>query len=732
MSKNEKNKKSIISKSQIVGPKKTDDKNKIRLIWIDEKNEVNNEKYYGDKKDQNKKISNTLSKIIDEFQDRFSVKPFSTLREGVNELKTIKFQHCYIIVSGRYFQDYIDIMKEEGRNLKCVPNVFVFTSDSFSKSLNDRIIDKNDIYTRKETLNYVNDRFFNIGGVYSGMTKISSRINELEKQYDINVKNSDLYNKDKNIIFVNEILRIKDSNQKMFTFKIKKPEDLIFPSAYNKFISYEEKNKETIKNFLNSIKNENYCESTKKGQIFINDLIKPLINLIDVQNFPEEILIKYLTYIYSLESDFYKDMNKYLTTKGKQGIYEAFISLMYRGLYLDVFAKNQNYNTLTLYRAQLMNKEEFNNIKNLFEKKNDNSLPSEILFSNSFLSFTYNDKAYHKFLKKDEKLVTILFVIENGADLDFSTLADLDGLSKYYNDEREILFFPFSSFTIENIEENCNDYISKKKNGQEIKENIVVTKIKLNYLGKYKNTIKKAIETVNIKEYMLNVKENDFYKEAIKFNVTEKISNEQVIKIEKDLKEKIQITVETMQSSYQNEEYINKLKNTLLSNIILIKSNKLIENNNDNFYAYSDKKNENFSLIIQNKDSEKNEIKDSKLKIEESITDEYSNSMINYIYELKDGRIVICCFDNQIKIISKNYAYNKFYFEQRLKDHKNLITSIIELSNKKLCSCSFDGTIKLWKKNESNHYSQEDNLIIKTDSIFYTILEVNTINLKSY
>ena len=251
----------------------------------------------------------------------------------------------------------------------------------------------------------------------------------------------------------------------------------------------------------------------------------------------------------------------------------------------------------------------------------------------------------------------------------------------------------------------------------------------MNYLGKYKNTIKKAIETVNIKEYMLNVKENDFYKEAIKFNVTEKISNEQVIKIEKDLKEKIQITVETMQSSYQNEEYINKLKNTLLSNIILIKSNKLIENNNDNFYAYSDKKNENFSLIIQNKDSEKNEIKDSKLKIEESITDEYSNSMINYIYELKDGRIVICCFDNQIKIISKNYAYNKFYFEQRLKDHKNLITSIIELSNGKLCSCSFDGTIKLWNKNESNHYSQEDNLIIKTDSIFYTILEVSKNNI---
>ena len=731
MSKNLKEKKSKVSKSQIVERKKIDDKNKIKLIWIDKKNEVNNAKYFEDKNNENKKVkmNKHLTQIIEKFQDRFSVSPFTNLKEGVEELKKIKFQHCYVILSGRYFQDYIDIMKEEGKNLKCVPNVFVFTSDEFSEALNKRIINKDDKYTKQETLNYVNDRFYNIGGVFSGMTKINDRINQLEKQYNIDVTKSDIYNKDKNIIFESEILRIKESNQKMFTFQIKKPEDLIFPSVYNKFISYEEKNKETIKGFLNSIKKINYYEKTKTGQIFINDLIKPLIDLIDVKNFPEEILIKYLTYIYSLESGFYKDMNKYLSTKGKQGIYETFITLMYRGLYLDVFAKNQEYNKLKLYRAQFMNKEEVTRIKKLYEKKND-SLPAEILFSNSFLSFTYNDEAYHRFLRKDKdgKLITILFVIENGADLDFSTLADLEGLSKYYKEEKEILFFPFSSFTIESIEENCNDYILKKVNGEEQKENIVVTKIKLNYLGKYKKTIKETIKIININEFMLNLKDDDFYKEAIKFNITEKISDDKVIKIEKNLKEKIQITVETMQSLYENEEYINKLKNILLSNVIHINSKKLIENNEDNFYAYSDKKKENFSLIFQNKDSGKNEINNDEYN-NYLITDEYSNSMINYIYELKDGRIVICCFDNQIKIISKNYTYKKFYFEQRLKDHNNIVTSIIELNNGKLCSCSFDGTIKLWIKNDSNHYSQETNLITQTDSIFYTIIEVNKNNI---
>ena len=493
--------------------------NKIKLIWIDKKNYLNNKKYFDT--NENDKIKKTkISQIIDEFQDRFSFKPYSEIKTGVEELKKIKFQHCYVIISGRYFQDYVDIMKEEGKKLKCDPNVFVFTSNKFSDSLNKRIIDKDDKFTRPETLNYVDDRFFNKGGVYSEMTKINEKINELEKENDINVKNSDIYNEDKNKNI--ELESIKDTNEKMFTFQIKSVQSLIFPSMYKKIISYEEKNKQIIKDFLIALKKKDYCEKTKKGQIFVNDLIKPLINLLDVKNFPEEILIKYLIYIYSLETDFYKDMNKYLSTKGKQGIYETFISLMYRGLYLDVFVKNKDYKKLTLYRAQLMNKEEITNIKNLYNKKTD-SLPGEILFSNSFLSFTYDNMAYFKFLKNAKNLVTILFIIENGADLDFNSNADLEGLSKYVN-EREILFFPFSCFTIESIDENYNNYIFQNKT----KKNIVVTKIKLNYLGKYKETIKKEIKTINIDEYMLNLKDDDFYNELKKFNVIENLDGKKI------------------------------------------------------------------------------------------------------------------------------------------------------------------------------------------------------------
>ena len=671
--------------------------NKINFIWIDKNNQINNERYLP-----------TLEKL---FPNKFSVQFLPNLKSGIEKLKSINFQHCYVIVSGGFFEGYVEIMKEEGKKLKCVPNVFIFTSDYTRKALNEGKINERGGIKKIETLNYVKDDFFNKGGVFSGINSMTERINQLN---DL-LNNSSDYNN----IFENKTISNKDSNQKMYTFKIKSKEDLIFPYVYNQFISYEEKDKEKIKKFLYDLMKEKYYEKTKYRITYVNDLIKPLINLFDAKYFPEEILIKYLVYIYSLQTGFYKDLNIYLSTHENQGIYETFISLMYRGIYLDVFAKDKKYSEFTLYRAQLMNKEEVSRIKNLYEKKND-SLPSEILFSNSFLSFTYNEKVYHKFFKENKEFINILFVIEKGVDLDFTCHADLDEVSKYYEDEKEILFFPFSCFTIEDIDENYKDYMLK----DEKKKEIVVTKIKLNYLGKYKKEIKEAIKTINIDEFKLNLKNNDFYNKSINFNMTENKD-----KIKEKLDKKINNIIGTMKSSIINEEYINELKKNLLSNVILIKSNKLIENNKNNFYAYSDKKNDIISLIIQNKDL-KNQIINNSILNNDGInnyiiTDEYSKSMINYIYELKDGRILLCCFDNQIKIITKNYAYNKFYFEQRLKNHKNLITNIIELSNGKLCSCSFDGTIKLWKKNDSNHYSQDDNLFIDTELIFYTIIEVN-------
>ena len=679
---------------------------KTRLIWIDEKNDINNKQFFN-----NETNKNNYLQIKELFQNNFLVRPFYKLEDGIKELKEIKFEHCYVIESGRFFQDYVYTMKEQGRELRCIPNVFVFTSDRFCKNLNERKLSEEDKkYNKEEILKYVDDPFFNRGGAFSGIKKLSSRLTELEKENTNDVKTN-------NKVVENVNQPIREQNEKMFTFEIKNRDSLVIPSLYKKFISYEEENKDKIKKFFDVIKEDYKDNKNISDLICFNIIINSLTKVLGYQNFPEEILIKYLTFIYTLETNFYRKMNDHLKTKGEPGEYEPFIALMYRGLYLDIFFKNREYDKLTLYRAQRMDKEEILKIKNLYEKnkKNkDKNLPAEILFSNSFLSFTHDKEVYHKFYKKDNNLVNVLFIIEKGGDLDFTCHADLEGLTRY--NESEILFFPFSCFTIEDIEENYKDYKTYDNNNN--KEEIIVTKIKLSYLGKYKNTIKEAIKTINTKDFILKLKDDDFYKETMKFNTNQTFNGDNTTIINK-LNEVIQYTIETEQSSIKNEEYIKQYKNNSLLNVITIKSENLIENNKGNFYAYTDKKNENHSLIIQNKDQNDNE------NDIYTIEDENSNSVINYIHELKDGRIILCCFDNQIKIVSKNYVQKKLYFEQRLKDHKNLITNIMELNDGKLCSCSFDGSIKLWKKNESNHYSQDTNLIKKADYLFFTIIEMS-------
>jgi hypothetical protein len=132
------------------------------------------------------------------------------------------------------------------------------------------------------------------------------------------------------------------------------------------------------------------------------------------------------------------------------------------------------------------------------------------------------------------------------------------------------------------------------------------------------------------------------------------------------------------------------------------------------YFCYLDK----YCKILKIKDFDK-----FKLKID----DKNSNSEINYILGLSDGRLLICNLDNLIKIIEIDYETKNNKFTNILKGHSNLITKVIELKNGKLCSCSFDGYIKLWKKNIDNSYELEINLNFFENGKFYSLLEVNEI-----
>ena len=132
-----------------------------------------------------------------------------------------------------------------------------------------------------------------------------------------------------------------------------------------------------------------------------------------------------------------------------------------------------------LYRGSRVADYEISRIYKFFENKKKD-LPPCYVFSRTFLSFSKEQRIAEDFLEKqtpkgDEKvkLSKVLFILgnENNIDSSLSAHADIESLSYYegLNNEKEVLFFPFSSFGIQDIDWNDN----KKRH-----------EIKLTYLGK--------------------------------------------------------------------------------------------------------------------------------------------------------------------------------------------------------------------------------------------------------
>jgi len=97
-----------------------------------------------------------------------------------------------------------------------------------------------------------------------------------------------------------------------------------------------------------------------------------------------------------------------------------------------------------------------------------------------------------------------------------STHADIEHISLFPH-EKEVLFFPFSSFEIRDIKE-------KNIKGQKVYE------IELLYLGKY---LKDILKDKNLFEAEENIPDSKFKKEIIKFGLikSERIYNKRSVKI---------------------------------------------------------------------------------------------------------------------------------------------------------------------------------------------------------
>ena len=310
-------------------------------------------------------------------------------------------------------------------------------------------------------------------------------------------------------------------NEVCFEFEyINSENQLILPMLYNKIISSP--STEEIEDF-NKFILDKYSDN-KDIEYLINQTFS-----INTQLYLE-IIIKYWLYIYTLGSNFYKDMNAYLTRKLGND-FDTYIKGLYNGLKLQSI---HPFYEKPLFRGGIIFNDEIEMIKKgLQEEKNDN-YPNLIGYSKAFFSTNIEKKVAFRlmtnkkcYLNDNKKLV--LYEIKSSSKLDKNiiTNADISEIS-FFKDEKEILFFPFSSFEIISIEE-------KSKN------DINYYYIKLIYLGKYvqkfekKNKIKiDNKDNKKILDKICDIPKSNFTINILQSNLFDK----EEIKKEDDKKEK--------------------------------------------------------------------------------------------------------------------------------------------------------------------------------------------------
>ena len=421
---------------------------------------------------------------------------FKDIKESIDYIKTIQFIETKIIISGKLYVEFIKLFIENLKDINVIPKIIIFTSKK------ELFIENN-----KQYLEYINHSFYNFGG-------IQTTFKEIKKFLEYNEE--------------------EDNIQMTFEY-IDNIEKLALPLFYKTLIeSSKYDNIETYTKYLF----EKYSKDNPNVYNLLNQIKK-------LKNIPIELLSKYYIRAYTIESKFYKDINKDLGLNEKAN-HLSFIKALYEGTKLQSLPLATNN---VLYRGAKISNDEINAIKNYLNDKIPN-LPASIVFSKSFLSFSKEKSIALKYLKyknKNDNLSKVLYVLDKDDNIDYSlaTHSDIEKIS-YYPKEREVLFYPFSSFEIKDINEI-------NLNGENIYE------IKLLYLWKY---LKEIENNQNILENQNNIPESKFKKQLIDFGLVEN----------KKIKDN---NIKNLFNEYKNYK-VNIKKENKINNIIEFKDNYII------------------------------------------------------------------------------------------------------------------------------------------------------------
>ena len=494
-----------------MGNRQESSKNKVNILWLDAN--VNNP--------PNDEYQNEFKKI-----EGVEFNPFTETNDCIEIIKKIRYEKTFIIISGSILKDFYNEFKKIIKDIEILPEILIFTS-------NRRLI------SVKKDIPNLNFPLFDVNSVFTYFDAVEKRL------------------KMENLYIPKTIEPIKIENDETFCFEyIKEKSYLNFPLNYTVYIEYPTKNE--ISNFNKFLLNK--FSNFENFKFLIQQLI---LNI----KIPCEILVKYYLRAYTLESDFYKEMNYYLERKSGKD-YETYIKVVYYSLLKQYIKPNIKEK---LYRGTRIKKDELEYIKKAFKNKKE-GLPACICYCKAFLSSSSKEKIALDFMirkQKTDKEEYVIFEFEKGTELDNQDASNsiIEKISEY-DFEKETLFFPFSSFEIIKLSEEIT-YIKDKKY-------YIFYRIYLNYLGKYRKIIdpkEKSPETEYTKNFFKTEIVDKFelvkYKEKFSFDVEKLIPEEKrknyiqaVYEINNnDINKNIRI----LNSSDLNKEEIKKLCNIYLN-----------------------------------------------------------------------------------------------------------------------------------------------------------------------
>ena len=244
--------------------------NPENVIWIDEK--VDNEENTGYLKGLN-----TLG---------YNVQCFKNADEGFELIKTIKFESTKIIISGRLYFKFIKKFIDNLNTLYVIPKIIIFTLNK------ERFIKSN-----KANEDLINHPFFNYGGIRVIISDVISFLKDEIVQNRVQRVRKDDNKINDNSILLDNRLKMKDNAKLTFEY-IDSNQKLTLPLFYNSLI--ESIRIDDIEKYT-----ENLYTKYSEDSYDLKELLNPIKSLYDI---PIELLCKYYTRLYTIESDFYREM----------------------------------------------------------------------------------------------------------------------------------------------------------------------------------------------------------------------------------------------------------------------------------------------------------------------------------------------------------------------------------------------------------------------------------------